>query len=388
MTQSRRSFLRTLALGCSAAASPLVTPVSFASGPGDNRLVVIILRGAMDGLDVVRPLGDGALKSLRPNMGNDSLALTDFWGAHPALDPLAPLWAAGELSFAHAVSTPYRNKRSHFDGQDFLENGGFKPDGTLTDARDGWLNRLVAELPGARADTAFAVGRGNLLLLSGQAPISAWSPEADLDLSPQAQLLLEKVYENDPLFHAAAMQAIQLSETTEGDMGAARRQGRTKALAEFAAGRLREETRIAAFSIGGWDTHARQANTLPRALDELTDAILALKSGLGPIWAKTAVLCLTEFGRTVRENGTGGTDHGTGGAAIFAGGALKGSSVLGTWPGLGPGDLFEDRDLMPTRDVRAYAAHALQALMPVDRTRIETKIFPGLDMGSDPGLIS
>ncbi len=389
MSQTRRNFLvRSLALGCSAAASPLITPVTLASAPGDARLVVIILRGAMDGLDVVRPIGDMALRDLRPNIGTDTLSLTDFWGAHPALEPLAPLWAAGEMSFAHAVSTPYRDKRSHFDGQDFLENGGFRTDGTLTDARDGWLNRLVAGLPGATASTAFAVGSENLLLLSGQAPSSTWAPEADLDLSPQAQLLLEKVYASDPLFHAAALQAIALSEETQGDMQGTRRRGRAKALARFAANRLRDETRIAAFSIGGWDTHARQTIALPRALGELADAILALKSGLGPVWRNTAVLCLTEFGRTARENGSAGTDHGTGGAAIFAGGALKGGQVLGDWPGLGDGNLYQDRDLMPTRDVRAYAAHAIRALMPVAATTLEGDVFPGLDMGTDPGLIA
>ncbi|MEL7106321.1 MAG: DUF1501 domain-containing protein [Pseudomonadota bacterium] len=384
---TRRSFLtRTLALGCSAAASPLVTPVTFAATPGDNRLVVIILRGAMDGLDVVRPLGDPALARHRPNQ-DGALILNDFWGVHPALEPLVPLWAAGELSFAHAVSTPYRDKRSHFDGQDFLENGGFRADGTLTDARDGWLNRLVADLPGATAETAFAVGSENLLLTSGAAPASTWAPEADLDLSPQAELLLEKIYAGDPLFHAAAMQAIALSADTEGNMAGTRRRGRAKALADFAAGRLREETRLAAFSIGGWDTHARQANALPRALRELTDAVLALKAGLGPLWGKTAVLCLTEFGRTVRENGSGGTDHGTGGAAIFAGGALKGGQIMGDWPGLGDGALYQDRDLMPTRDVRAYAAHAIAALLPVGTSTIESRVFPGLEMGADPGLI-
>lgn len=385
---NRRDFLtRTLALGCSAAASPLVTPVTFAATPGDNRLVVIVLRGAMDGLDVVRPLGDPALIHHRPKQDR-SLILNDFWGMHPALDPLAPLWAAGELSFAHAVSTPYRDKRSHFDGQDILENGGFRQDGTLTDARDGWLNRLVADLPGATAQTAFAVGAENLLLMSGSAPASTWAPEADLDLSPQAELLLEKIYAGDPLFHNAAMQAIALSVKTQGDRVGTRRGGRAKALADFTAGRLRAETRLAAFTIGGWDTHARQANALPRALGELTDAILTLKSGLGPVWEKTAVLCLTEFGRTVRENGSGGTDHGTGGAAIFAGGALKGKRIMGDWPGLTDAALYQDRDLMPTRDIRAYAAHAIRALLPVGISTLEQRIFPGLEMGADPGLIA
>ena len=106
------------------------------------------------------------------------------------------------------------------------------------------------------------------------------------------------------------------------------------------------------------------------------------------MWSKTAVLCLTEFGRTVRENGSRGTDHGTGGVAIFAGGALKGGRVLGKWPGLGASDLYQDRDLMPTADVRSYAAWAMRALFPLSENDLESSVFPGLDMGDDPGLIT
>lgn len=382
---SRRAFLtRSLALGCSAAASPLVTPVTFAAVPGDNRLIVIILRGAMDGLDVVRPLGDPRLKNYRASLGKgDAPALTDFYGLHPALNPLMPLWKAGELSFAHAVSTPYRNKRSHFDGQDILEAG---VSGTDV-GEDGWLNRMVSFLPEAQSETAFAVGRNTLRLLSGSNAVSTWSPDSDLDLSPQALLLLDKVYQQDPLFHDAAKKAMQLSDLTDDPM-APGRANRAKPLASFAAGRLREDTRLAAFSINGWDTHANQDRSLPRALGELSTAILTLKDDLGPVWRKTAVLCLTEFGRTVRENGSRGTDHGTGGAAIFAGGALKGRQVLGKWPGLGASDLYQDRDLMPTSDVRSYAAWAMRALFPLSRTELETSVFPGLEMADDPGLIA
>ena len=382
---SRRTFMtRSLALGCSLAASPLVTPVTFAAAPGDNRLVVIVLRGAMDGLDVLRPLGDNSLRIHRPTLStDDSLALTDFFGLHPALDPLLPLWTAGELSFAHAVSTPYRDKRSHFDGQDILEAGVAGSDV----GEDGWLNRALTFLPGASAETAFAVGRENLRLLAGAASTSTWSPDSELTLSPQAELLLRHIYSQDPLFKDAAEKAMALSDLTDNPMSP-RRASRAKPLAEFTAGRLREDTRIATFSINGWDTHANQANSLPNALAELSDALVTLKSGLGPVWNKTAVLCLTEFGRTVRENGSRGTDHGTGGAAIFAGGALKGRKIMGDWPGLGDGDLYQDRDLMPTADVRRYAAWALQALFPLSATEITNTIFPNLDMGSDPVLIA
>ncbi len=390
---SRRRFLGgTAALGCSAAASPLMTPVTLAQAPGDNRLVVIVLRGAMDGLDVIQPVGDPMLARHRTNLSRGeaggALPLDDFFMAHPALADLAPLWAAGELAAAHAVSTPYRDERSHFDGQDLLESGGDSPDGGMTPGRDGWLNRMLGLMPGTSRRTALAVGHDDLLLLSGDQPHAAWSPEAQMDLTPQARLLLDAVWRADPLFADAADLALELAEETGGAQMTARQAGRAKALAGFAAEQLRGESRIAAFSINGWDTHAYQIGALPRALKELSTAILTLKAGLGPDWDRTAVLCLTEFGRTVRENGAKGTDHGTGGAAIFAGGALRGGRVHADWPGLAPADLYRDRDLMPTRDVRAYAAWAMHGLYGLRRSDLESVVFPGLEMGADPRLLA
>lgn len=394
MTRSaidRRAFLA--ALGCSAAASPLATPVVWAAGPGEARFVVILLRGAMDGLDVLRPLGDPAFAALRPGLGRPDAAraadLDGFFALNEGLDPLMPLWRRGELAFAHAVATPYRDKRSHFDGQDLLETGAGDPAGGMGGLRDGWLNRLVGLLPGARAETALAVGRERFLLLQGGAPAMAWAPDGRLDLSAQALRLIERVYAADPAFAesfatAAAMAARAADDApVEAAPGAARRAG---ALARFAAARLREDARVAGFSIGGWDTHAAQRAVLGRALGELSAAILALREGLGGDWARTVVVCLTEFGRTARENGTGGTDHGTGGAAVFAGGALAGARVHGRWPGLK--DLLADRDLAPTEDVRRYAAWAARSAFGLDRAALERTVFPGLDMGPDPGLLA
>lgn len=380
MKTTRRAFLsRTLALGCSAAASPLMTPVTLAATPGDHRLVVIILRGAMDGLDVVRPTGDPAFAALRPDT-TEGLPLDDRFTLHPALAPIHDLWRSGELAFAHAVSTPYRDKRSHFDGQDLLETGG-----TDLSKDDGWLNRALSALPNSRAETAFAVGRERLLLLTGEHPVNSWSPDSTLNLSPQAQLLLQWLYDRDPLFKETAERAMALSDLTDTNVNA-RRASRARALAEFTAGRLRADARIAAFSITGWDTHVRQDTTLPRALQELSDALLTLKTGLGPDWEHTAVLCLTEFGRTVRLNGSRGTDHGTGGLALMAGGAIKGGRVMGTWPGLGT--LYQDRDLVPTEDVRRYAAWALHDLFNIDISTLSTRVFPGLDMQASPKLLA
>ena len=398
----RRKFLaRITALGCSAAASPLITPVAFASAPWDARLVVIILRGAMDGLDAFRPIGDPEYAALRPTLLKDTIDLTGFFGMHPALSPLRPLWDAGQMGAAHAVSTPYRDKRSHFDGQDILEAG--KP-GIEGAGNDGWLNRMLQVMPNVEGQTAFAIGREQQLLLSGAAPAARWSPEAQLSLSPQAQLLLALVQGSDPLFQTASAEAIEIAQTvamtaaqdaedadmmlSDPMMQAVNGKAEHVQLADFAAARLRGETRIASFSINGWDTHLNQQGGLQRALRRLSDTILTLRAGLGPVWQKTAVLCLTEFGRTARENGTKGTDHGTGGAMVFAGGALNGGRVLGDWPGLSEADLYNRRDLMPTRDVRAYPAWVMRDLLGIDRRTIELSIFPGLEMGTNPGIVA
>jgi len=255
MQFTRRKVLgNSLVLGCSIAASPLVTPVTLASVPSDNRLVVIILRGAMDGLDAVQPYGDPNLAKLRSTIKSGEAGgahdLDGFFSLHPALGDLMPLWRAGELGFAHAVSTPYRDKRSHFDGQDFLENGGLSSDGTLTENRDGWLNRMLTLVPGATSELAFSVGRQRLLLLSGAAEISSWSPDSDLEMSPQARLLFERIYSKDPLFRKSVDEAFLLSEKVKGAMNP-QQAAKASALAGFAADRLNEDTRIAAFSING-----------------------------------------------------------------------------------------------------------------------------------------
>ena len=404
---SRRGFLSGSAvLGCSLAASPLLTPVSFAAAPWDTRLVVIILRGGMDALDVVQPYGDpdfaGTRSTLASATGRGAQDLDGFFALHPALEPLMPLWQREELGFVHAVSTPYRDRRSHFDGQDLLEAG------TVTlghRSRDGWLNRLLQHLPGTESRTAFALGRGDIRVLDGRAPVSQWSPEASLVMSPQAERLAGLVMQDDPLFHAALNEALDLSREDStglmaGDDGGAdgnamqmsmpapqRGQGHRQ-IAAYAAEQLKGDTRIASFSINGWDTHSRQEAGLANALKRLADTILTLKNGVGvPVWQKTAVLAMTEFGRTVRENGTRGTDHGTGGAMLMAGGAIRGRRVLGSWPGLAEADLYDRRDLRPTGDVRVPAAWILAGLTGVERSVLERVVFPDIEMGDNPGLL-
>ncbi len=387
----RRRFLNAaLGAACSAAASPALSTMSFAATPGDRRLVTIVLRGAMDGLDVVQPYGDPALRKLRRSLslgpGAGALDLDGFYALHPALAPLLPMWTAGELGFAQAVSTPYRDKRSHFDGQDILEAGTAAP-ARMGEAVGGWLNRLLPLIPGAEFETAYAVGTDELAILRGDNPFASWAPATRLLLSAQAETLLRQLYEPDPPFHHAAEAAITISAETAGDGGDATARTGAAALAAFAASRLNGASRIAAFSLNGWDTHRKQVQTMTRPMAQLAEALTVLKRDLGPNWDNTAVLAMTEFGRTAAENGTGGTDHGTGGLMVMAGGAIRGGRVHGDWPGLDESALYAGRDLMPTADVRAYAGAALGGLFGVSPGAVEQVIFPGLRLDAPPRIL-
>ena len=384
-TLSRRAFL----IGCSVAASPLLTPVTFAAAAGDNRLVVIVLRGAMDGLDVVRPLGDPDYAALRPSLAGDAAQSHDldgFFALHPAAAPLMPLWAQGELAFAHAVATPYRQGRSHFVGQDALENGTGGVDGQLTQGHDGWLNRALSVVPGAGDRTAVSVGQQRLLILEGGQDTQHYFPVQENTLSAQGQTLLAAVNAADPLFAKPFAESQRLAIDSMGEAPAKPNEG-YKDLGRYVAEQLTTKSRIASLSLGGWDSHHSQPKIMAEQLTALSDMVLAMKAGLAAHWGTTLVLAMTEFGRTARENGTMGTDHGTGGLMIAAGGALKGQRVMTDWPGLSHSNLLSDRDLMPTRDVRAFAGWALRGLYGVDASAIEAVVFPGLELGRDPGLL-
>lgn len=378
----RRIFLKGLGtLGCSAAAHPMLTTLALAATPGENRLVVIILRGAMDGLDVVQPRGDRDLATARPGVLAKAADLDGFYALHEGLSGLMPLWQAGELAFVHATSTPYRDKRSHFDGQDLLE-AGTGADLPPAAQRDGWLNRLLTVLPGTGSETAWAVGREAMPILAGSAPAGNWAPDQDLAVSEPAGALLAHVYAGDPLFRGAAETAFSLAGLQD-EAGQD-----TDPVADFVAEQLLGPARIAAFSLSGWDTHKAQERAIRKPLDRLQRAVLRLKSGLGAdVWGKTVVMAMTEFGRTARQNGSGGTDHGTGGAMLVAGGAVRGGQVLGRWPGLSEAALYDRRDQMPTSDVRDWAAQAMQALYGLDRSVLENTVFPGLKMEAAPRLI-
>ncbi len=389
MALSRRGFLRgsQALLLTSALASPTLV---WASAPGERRLVIIVLRGGLDGLDMLRPYEDRAWLSKRPTLAADAgkkpLELAPGFALHPVLKPIYPLWKSEDLAFAPAVATPYRDKRSHFEGQDILEMGT----ATTSEVTDGWLNRAVTLLPrGQDKGYAVAVSRERMLLLRGEAPALFWSPRNDLKSDEDGESLLEALYGEDPLF-AKAFSAAQAADVVTDELSGnlASRTASPKASAQLAAEMLKGDARIVGMSLAGWDTHAIQFPNLKRRFKALASALLALKKSLGgKIWDETLVITVTEFGRTMAENGTRGTDHGTGGVTLLSGGAVRGGRLYGRWPGLDDGDLYEGRDLMPTQDIRLYPAQALRAAFGLSSADLERSVFPGLDMTSDPGFL-
>lgn len=376
---SRRSFL---AYSCSAAAVPMSTPLVHATAPGENRLVVIVLRGAMDGLGVLIPQDDPNYIRLRPSIARDTdqpIELDSLYGMSPYFASLRPMWQAGDLAFAQAVSTPYRDKRSHFDGQHLLEAGGSEL------SRDGWLNRAVGALGVQRQTYAVSVGRETARLLQGDAPYSSWHIDTEIGINADEVDRLKILYGEAPRMGEAFEKALAIDAIVEGHDAV---KNDAKGAASVAARILRADGRLVSFSLLGWDTHARQARTLKRPVQALSSAITTLQAELGQeVWSKTTVLAMTEFGRTVRENGTRGTDHGTGSALLMAGGAINGRRIYGRWPGLREAQLYSNRDLMPTTDLRVYPAWALHRLFNISRFELEARIFPGLEMGSDPSYL-
>ncbi|AJY46957.1 DUF1501 domain-containing protein [Martelella endophytica] len=379
---------RRLFLGgaCSLAAMPLMTSFALARGNGENRFVAIVLRGAMDGLDLVQPYGDPAFRGLRPDLAltpdTGLLDLDGRFGLNPAAADLYPLWKAGELSFVHAVSTPYRDARSHFDGQDILETGGNGHAG-----RDGWLNRAIGMM-GSEQLRAIDVTSDSDLILQGDYPAEIWSPKDDIPISADELLFFEALYSKDDAFAKAFQQARNADMSSEAIFSGASIAASTEGLARLAGGFLKRDYRVAAFSINGWDTHADQKGLFNRSAGSLSKAILTLKAEMGPkAWSNTVVLAMTEFGRTARQNGTGGTDHGTGGCAVVAGGGYPGGRVMGTWPGVADGALYEDRDLMPTGDIREVAAAMLYRQFGLGAAALTGSVFPGLDFSASSAFV-
>ena len=393
----RRLTRRGALLGLAGAVGLGRAALATAAADTDRRLVVVVLRGAMDGLMAVQPYGDRDLAELRPTLlapfpgqPNGLLDLGGTYGLHPALAALHPLYTGGELAILHAVAGSWRD-RSHFAAQDWLEYGA-------THALDGgWLNRVAGLVPAREgAGTPLAVGPDLPLLLRGRSPASNWLP-------PQAQRPPADLYAQIAAMHAGDAitgPAIAAGLRERGFSGGVLagdtlpQDPRAFAALAGAAGKLLaapDGPRLAAMELDGWDTHRDQVRWIVPPLRHLADGIVALRQGLGDAWARTVVLVFTEFGRTARTNGTGGTDHGTGTVAFVAGGAVAGGTVRGDWPGLSRDGLLEDRDLRPTTDIAAVskgvlAGHlglteaALAVVFPDDRVAPLARLLrPGMD---------
>lgn len=349
------------------ALASLAGPVrlALAGAATEKRLVVVVLRGGLDSLDVLVPWRDPAYRRAR---GERALAEADLveldrdFALSRALAGLLPLWQAGELALLPACAPPYR-ERSHFDAQDMLETGAGAPHALAS----GWLNRSLAALPGAQA---MALGSGLPLLLRGPNRTESWSPSRLPEVDPEFVRQVAALYQDDPLL------AGRLDPDPQApDMAGGRGPGAFVALARQAGQFLADRARIASLELGGWDTHVNQAARLPRQLTLLADGLLALRAALGPHWQDTAVLVLTEFGRTVRGNGSGGTDHGTASLALALGGQLRGRRLLGDWPGLAR--LYQERDLYPTADLRGLVKTALHQHLGLPEASIDRDILPG-----------
>lgn len=365
---SRRSFLSVAAAGAGAL---LVSPhIAFASVATDRRFVFVIQRGAADGLNVVVPYAEPAYATLRGALAIDTSKATRLDGTfalHPALSQTAAMYASRQALFVHAVASPYRD-RSHFDGQNVLETGGASP----YQVKDGWLNRLVAQLPATR-ENAIALAPTVPMALRGAAAVTSYAPSA-LPQAPDDLLArVSQLYEQDaqlrPLWESA-MTARGLA----GDAGA--RQD-PASLGKLAAGFLSRDAgpRIAMIETGGWDTHSAQNARLANQLKALDTMLAALRDGMGPLWSRTTVLVATEFGRTAAANGTGGTDHGTGSVAMVLGGAVQGGRVIADWPGLASRELYEGRDLMPTTSLDALIAGCASESLGLDPQRTAAALF-------------
>jgi uncharacterized protein (DUF1501 family) len=392
---SMRATRRRLLLGGAALAAGVALPdVLFAHTGGSARLVVVVLRGALDGLAAVPPYADPGYAGLHrelaifaPGVADGALALDGSFGLHPSLGFLHQRYLAGELVVFHAVASPYRD-RSHFDGQNVLENGLAKPLGSA----DGWLNRALAALPrgaGQPGERAVAISQNVPLILRGDAPVISKSPQTAPDVDEELLSRLADLYSQDDWFSARLSEAVQTEKLADdggrpADVPAMRPAGaadRVSGAARMAATLMRSlgGPEVAVIEAGGWDTHANQGGAkgaLAQRLNGLDNALRALADELGPLWPQTAVLVVTEFGRTAAMNGTRGTDHGTGGCAFLAGGAVRGGRVIADWPGLSRAALLDNRDLRPTLDLRSVFKAVLDEHLRVDARSLATRIFP------------
>ncbi|MES2902286.1 MAG: DUF1501 domain-containing protein [Pseudomonadota bacterium] len=393
----RRDFFHALGLGAS-----LVIPVgrsawaASADSPTRNKLIVIMLRGAVDGLNVVAPVGDANYLRLRPTIGllpagldGGVIDLDGYFGLHPALAPLSALWSEKKLAFVHASGSP-DDTRSHFDAQDYMESG--TPGRKNTE--DGWMNRLVATLPGTSAPArAMSIGPTMPRILAGASPAvsipnGAGAVRPDVLDRPAVGAAFDKMYAGHTRFGKAyadgreahrGVMAASMQEMQAADGGAPLPNGFPDDAARLATlMRNDPKMQLAFVALGGWDTHANQGaerGQLANRLEPLGQGLALLAQRMGSMFDDTLVVVMSEFGRTARENGNGGTDHGRGNVMWLMGGAVKGGKVYGDWRGVADEALNEGRDLPVTTDFRSVLAQVAERHLRLSDKQL-AQVFP------------
>ena len=403
MSITRRIFLRNSALAVvgTAAVPAFLTRAAYGavdSGTRTKRLVVIFQRGAADGLNIVVPHGERAYYNMRPSINiprNAVLDLDGFFGLHPALAPLEPIWNQRHLAIVHAAGSPDVT-RSHFDAQDFMESGtpGIKA------TEDGWLNRSLRSLPETPNKSAFrAIALGPALprILSGSEPAVAVNNINDFGVggrNPNGAPIsntFEAMYANsvDSVLHGTGQETFEAVKMLKSADPA---KYKPAAGADYPKGRFGESLRqlaqlikanlgvqVAFADIGGWDHHVNEGNTqgqLANVLREFSQSLGAFWTDLGDLADDTVVVTMSEFGRTARENGNRGTDHGHANVMFVMGGPVKGGKVYGRWPGLDQSQLYEGRDLALTTDFRRVLGEAVYRHLG---NRSLDQVFPEFD---------
>lgn len=410
----RRQFLNAFAAsaGLLLPLGPHAWAATLAPGsaaPTARKLVVVMLRGAVDGLNVVAPVADAEYARLRPSIAlarpgaeDGALALDGYFGLHPALAPLLPLWEQKKLAFVHASGSPDAS-RSHFDAQDYMESGtpGVKS------TQEGWMNRLLAALPGETSPTrALSIGPVMPRILGGAMPATnlangaAGTRATPLD-RPAVGRAFDRLYAGDARFgkvyaegraaHQEVMNAAMMAEMQAADNGAPLPNGFPDDAARLATlMRNQPNIQLAFVALGGWDTHANQGagkGQLASRLQPLGQGLATLAQRLGPLFDDTVIVVMSEFGRTARENGNRGTDHGHGNAMWLLGGKVRGGQVAGQWQGLAEAQLNEGRDLPVTTDFRQVLAQVAERHLRLDASAL-ARIFPGLPGGTALQLLA
>jgi len=403
MSITRRVFLRNGAMaivGTTAIPEFLARAAFGAELAGDKkkRLVVIFQRGAADGLNIVVPHGEPAYYSMRPSINIPRSAVIDldgFFGLHPSLSAFQPLWRQRHLAIVHAAGSP-DSTRSHFDAQDFMESGtpGLKT------TQDGWLNRALHALPQTSNRSAFraiALGPSLPRILSGSEPAVALNNINDFGVggrnsnaAPIANTF-EAMYSQsvDSVLHGTGQEtfeAVKMLKSADPSKyipvaGAKYPRGRfgdsLKQLAQLIKANL--GVQVAFADIGGWDHHVNEGGTqgqIANILREFSQSLAAFWTDLGDLTEDTVVVTMSEFGRTARENGNRGTDHGHANVMFVIGGPVKGGKVYGRWPGLDQSQLYEGRDLAVTTDFRRVLGESVYRHLD---NRSLDQVFPGFD---------